>query len=181
MWVVRTGEPEPSCSLTLHKYVEEFPGLIHFIYVDRTTGRFLAPDMADAADMLTPDTVRRAMARTLATAHSGYSGGTWRRGALHGCSLLWWERRGAAVRAARVPSPALVRALPPPGDIQGAFYKQLLEMVFPGETRDVSIKELICIHLGLVPASTAVQQSRRLIHLVNELAGDTPAGAADLL
>lgn len=54
-------------------------------------------------------------------------------------------------------------------------------MVFPGETRDVSVKELICIHLGLVPASTAVQQSRRLIHLVNELAGDPPTGAADLL
>lgn len=44
-------------SLTLHKYVEEFPGLIHFIYIDRGTGRFLAPDMADCVDMLTPDTV----------------------------------------------------------------------------------------------------------------------------
>lgn len=51
-----TGDLEGS-SLTLHKYVEEFPGLIHFIYVDRTTGRFLAPDMADCVDMLTPDAV----------------------------------------------------------------------------------------------------------------------------
>lgn len=59
MWVVcvSTGETDASCSLTLHKYVEEFPGLIHFIYVDRTVGRFLAPDMADCADMLAPETV----------------------------------------------------------------------------------------------------------------------------
>lgn len=49
-----TGE---ATSLTLHKYVEEFPGLIHFIYVDRTTGRYLAPDMADCVDMLSQDTV----------------------------------------------------------------------------------------------------------------------------
>ncbi|XP_075975111.1 Hermansky-Pudlak syndrome 1 protein [Anticarsia gemmatalis] len=175
------GEPEPSCSLTLHKYVEEFPGLIHFIYVDRTTGRFLAPDMADAADMLTQETIRRAIGRTFSIIHEGYCAGTWRRGALHGCSLLWWERRGVPVRPKKTPNPAVVRTLPSPGDIQGTFYKQLLEMAFPGETRGVTVKELICIHLGLVPASTAVQQSRRLIHLVNELAGDTPAGAADLL
>ena len=59
MWeCLCTGETDASCSLTLHKYVEEFPGLIHFIYVDRTVGRFLAPDMADCADMLAPDTVR---------------------------------------------------------------------------------------------------------------------------
>lgn len=42
------------------------------------------------------------------------------------------------------------------------------------------MKELICIHLGLLPASTAVQQARRLAHSVHELAGDT-AMAADLL
>lgn len=176
-----SGEPDATCSLTLHKYVEEFPGLIHFIYVDRTTGRFLAPDMADAADMLTQDTVRRAISRTFSIIHSGYCAGTWRRGALHGCSILWWERRGAPVRAPLAPNPAVVRTLPPPGDIQGTFYKQLAEMAFPGDSRGLVIKELICIHLGLVPASTAVQQSRRLIHLVNELAGDTSIGAADLL
>ncbi|XP_013173140.1 PREDICTED: Hermansky-Pudlak syndrome 1 protein homolog [Papilio xuthus] len=44
-------------SLTLHKYLSEFPGLVHFVYVDRTTGRFLAPDMADCAHMLNPHTV----------------------------------------------------------------------------------------------------------------------------
>lgn len=175
------GEPEPSCSLTLHKYVEEFPGLIHFIYVDRTAGRFLAPDMADAADMLTQETIRVAISRTFSMQQAGYLAGTWRRGALHGCALVWWERRGACVRAPAQLNPAVVRTLPPPGDITGTFYKQLLEMAFPGDTRGVSVKELICIHLGLVPASTAVQQSRRLIHLVNELAGDMPAGAADLL
>ncbi|XP_063891510.1 BLOC-3 complex member HPS1 isoform X1 [Helicoverpa armigera] len=176
-----TGETDASCSLTLHKYVEEFPGLIHFIYVDRTAGRFLAPDMADCADMLAPDTVRRAVCRSFAVVREGYCAATWRRGALHGCALVWWERRGQPVRPAVPPHPAAVRALPPPGDIRGSFYRQLLELAFPGDSRGVSVKELICIHLGLLPASTAVQQARRLAHSVHELAGDVATGAADLL
>ncbi|CAH0683147.1 unnamed protein product [Spodoptera exigua] len=176
-----TSESDASCSLTLHKYVEEFPGLIHFIYVDRTAGRFLAPDMADCADMLAPETVRRAVWRSLCVVREGYCAGTWRRGALHACALLWWERRAQPVRPVAPPHPAAVRALPPPGDIQGSFYRQLTELAFPGDSRGITVKELICIHLGLLPASTAVQQARRLAHSVHELAGEIGTGAADLL
>ncbi|XP_038214083.1 Hermansky-Pudlak syndrome 1 protein homolog [Zerene cesonia] len=174
-----SGEMEGSSSLTLHKYVEEFPGLIHFIYVDRTTGRFLAPDMADCADMLTPDTIRDIMRRTMFALREGYGAATWRRGALHVCAVQWWERRGQPVRPAPH-HPAALRALAP-GDILSTFYRQLLELVFPNDHQGVSIKELICIHLGLLPASTAVQQARRLAHSVYEMAGENPAIASDLL
>ncbi|KAL0830555.1 hypothetical protein ABMA28_002710 [Loxostege sticticalis] len=175
-----SGETD-SGSLTLHKYVEEFPGLVHFVYVDRTTGRFLAPDMADCVDMLSADTVRGIISRSFSVIREGYSAATWRRGALHACCVAWWERRGAAVRPARAPHPAAVRALPAPGDILGTFYRQLMEQAFPTDSQGVSMKELICVHLGLLPASTAVQQARRLAHSVQELAGDNPAVAADLL
>ncbi|XP_063381363.1 BLOC-3 complex member HPS1 [Cydia fagiglandana] len=171
-------------SLTLHKYVEEFPGLIHFVYVDRTAGRFLAPDMADCADMLSPQTVHSIVSRCAALAREGYSAATWRRGALHSCSVLWWERRAAPARPARparAPHPAAVRALPPPGDILNSFYRQLVELAFPNDSQGVTIKELICVHLGLLPATTAVQQARRLAHTVHELFTDNPATATDLL
>ncbi|KAG6448871.1 hypothetical protein O3G_MSEX005722 [Manduca sexta] len=153
-----TGETDVSCSLTLHKYVEEFPGLIHFIYVDRTTGRFLAPDMADCADMLSPDMVRHTVWRALGVWREGYGAATWRRGALHACAVI-------SVRFQT---------------FDFNIDRQLLEQTFPNDTQGVSIKELICIHLGLLPASTAVQQARRLAHTVHELA-DNPAVAADLL
>ncbi|CAG5028332.1 unnamed protein product [Parnassius apollo] len=175
-----SGETDAS-SITLHKYLEEFPGLIHFIYVDRTAGRFLAPDMADCADMLTPETVRDIVRRAMSTVREGYGAAAWRRGALHACVVQWWERRGVALRPGRPPHPAAVRALPPPGDLRMAFHRQLLELAFPNDSQGVSIKELICIHLGLLPASTAVQQARRLAHSVQELVGDNPAVAADLL
>ncbi|XP_013193215.2 BLOC-3 complex member HPS1 isoform X2 [Amyelois transitella] len=161
---------------SLGSYVEEFPGLVHFIHVDRTAGRFLAPDMADCVDMLSPQTVKQIVSRSLSVCREGYTAATWRRGALHVCCVWWWERRGAALRPACPPHPAAVRALPPPGDIRGAFYRQLTELSFPGDT-GVSLKELICVHLGLLPAATAVQQARRLAHAVLELAHDNPAAA----
>lgn len=176
-----SGETDVTCSLTLHKYVEEFPGLIHFIYVDRTTGRYIAPNMADCVDMLSPDMVVGTISRGLSVIREGYSAATWRLGAFHVCAVLWWERKGTAVRPAKHPHPAAVRALPPPGDILGTFYRQLLEQAFPNDSQGVNIKELICIHLGLIPASTAVQQARRLAHSIHELAGPNPTLATDLL
>ncbi|XP_041980121.1 Hermansky-Pudlak syndrome 1 protein homolog [Aricia agestis] len=176
---LESGESDVGSSISLHKYVEEFPGLIHFVYVDRTTGRFLAPDMADCVDMLTPSTVRAVIRRSLAALRGGCGAAAWRRGALHVCALQWWERRGAPARSAH--TPAAARALPPPGDIRGSFYRQLQELAFPNDSQGVSLKELICIHLGLLPASTAVQQARRLAHSVYELAGENPAVANDLL
>lgn len=176
-----SGETDVSGSLTLHKYVEEFPGLIHFIYVDRTTGRFLAPDMADCAEMLPPEVIKSTVRRALSVLREGYSAATWRRGAFHVCAVRWWQRGAAPCRPARPPPPAALRALPPPGDILASFYRQLLEQSFPNDSQGVNIKELICVHLGLLPASTAVQQARRLAHSVHELASDIPAIAADLL
>ncbi|XP_032516536.1 BLOC-3 complex member HPS1 [Danaus plexippus] len=158
-------------SLTLHKYVEEFPGLIHFIYIDRGTGRFLAPDMADCVDMLTPDTVREIVSRATSAVREGYGACVWRRGALHVCAVRWFERRGSSVRPSAPPHPAAVRALPPPGDICAAFYRQLVELSFPEESC-VCVKELVCVHVGLVPPATAVQQARALAHAVIDLAGD---------
>ncbi|CAH2047134.1 unnamed protein product, partial [Iphiclides podalirius] len=117
-----SGETDAN-SLTLHKYLEEFPGLIHFIYVDRTTGRFLAPDMADCADMLTPATVRAIVRRAMGCLREGYGAAAWRRGALHACAVQWWEGRGGPVRPAHAPHPAAVRALPPPGDVRSTFYR----------------------------------------------------------
>ncbi|XP_053604823.1 BLOC-3 complex member HPS1 isoform X2 [Plodia interpunctella] len=162
---------------SLGSYVEEFPGLVHFVYVDRAAARSLAPDMADCKDMLAPDTVKQIVNRSLSIVREGYSAATWRRGALHVACVWWWTRRGVALRPA-APHPAAVRALPPAGDLAGTFYRQLTELSFPNDSAGVSLKELICIHLGLLPASSALQQARRLAHSVLEL-GDH--GAHDLL
>lgn len=170
---------DDSYSLTRHKYVEEFPGLVHFVFIDRKAGRYLAPDMADCADMLTRENMRAIMNRALRYAHQGYTAATWRGAALHGCYVLWWEASGAPLRP-RAPHPAAVRALPVPGELAGTFYRQLTDLCFPNNNGNVTVKELICIHLGLLPATTAIQQARRLAHTVHDVTGDR-ANPADLL
>lgn len=32
-------------TLSINKYLEEFPGLVHFLYIDRVTHRFVAPSL----------------------------------------------------------------------------------------------------------------------------------------
>ncbi|XP_045769604.1 Hermansky-Pudlak syndrome 1 protein homolog isoform X2 [Maniola jurtina] len=166
---------------SLESYVEEFPGLVHFVYIDRGAARCLAPDMADCVDMLTPRTVRSTLRTAMRALREGYGAAVWRRGALHVCAVRWFERRGVPARPAAPPHPAAVRALPPPADLLGVHHRQLVELAFPGDNQGVSVKELVCIHLGLLPAATAVQQARRLAHSVLELTGENPAVAADLL
>ncbi|XP_069357757.1 BLOC-3 complex member HPS1 isoform X2 [Maniola hyperantus] len=179
--VAVTGGTEAGSSLTLHNYAEEFPGLVHFVYIDRGAARCLAPDMADCVDMLTPRTVRSTLCTAMRALREGYGAAVWRRGALHVCAVRWFERRGVPARPAAPPHPAAVRALPPPADLLGVHHRQLVELAFPGDSQGVSVKELVCIHLGLLPAATAVQQARRLAHSVLELTGENPAVAADLL
>lgn len=69
------------------------------------------------------------------------------------------------------------------GNISQKYFRQLSELAFPNEggSGSVCVKELVCIHLGLLPVATAVQQARRLAHAVRDVAGDNRATAADLL
>lgn len=66
--------------------------------------------------------LRAMLTRSLQVIREGYTAATWRAGALHACAVLWWEKGGVAVKPRNF-HPAAVRALPPPGDILGTFYR----------------------------------------------------------
>lgn len=45
-------------TLSINKYLEEFPGLVHFLYIDRITHRFIAPSL-DFSSMETTSLTKR--------------------------------------------------------------------------------------------------------------------------
>lgn len=67
--------------------------------------------------------IRSVVSRGFTIVREGYCAATWRRGALHACAVLWWEKRSLPAAPTKSPHPAAVRALPPPGDILGTFYR----------------------------------------------------------
>ncbi|KAG7298954.1 hypothetical protein JYU34_017420 [Plutella xylostella] len=150
--------------------LSECPGLLHFTLADRGAARCLAPP-PHKHPVLTTKKLQRITSRAFRLFREGYTAATWRDSAVHVCAILWFERAGVTV-SPRALHPAAVRALPPPGDILGSFYRQLIEQAFPNESSQVTVKELICIHLGLVPTATAVEQARRLAHTALDRAAE---------
>ncbi|KAF2354573.1 hypothetical protein FHG87_014669 [Trinorchestia longiramus] len=179
-------------ALTVNRYMDDFPGLVHFIYVNRSSHELTAPSLdpleSEVADSNEPN--NQFLASCMATrkltkervwsmvefARSHLSSGNfsvmWKDTTFSYAYFLWFEDRYGVAQTPEQLDEDVLAALPLPGILSEDFYRLLTAHCVPGLTPDqVQVCEVFCVHLGLVTAPCILEQTRRLLSSVWEVAG----------
>lgn len=171
-------------SLTINKYLEEFPGLVHFIYIDRTTHRLTAPTL----DFTNPETLAlttkkiwNMVKQSRMHLEEGHLSVMWKDTTFNYAYFLWFEDGSGSPLKCKVYLNHIMKNFPVPGIFCGDYYRKLAEICFPKlSANKIRIYELYCVHLGLATSSCVLEHSRRLAATIWEVTG-VPNNPADIL
>ncbi|XP_034178922.1 Hermansky-Pudlak syndrome 1 protein isoform X3 [Osmia lignaria lignaria] len=171
-------------SLTINKYLEEFPGLVHFIYIDRTTHRLTAPTL----DFTNPETLAlttkkiwNMVKQSRMHLEEGHLSVMWKDTTFNYAYFLWFEDSSGSPLKCKVYLNHIMKNFPVPGIFCGDYYRKLAEICFPKlSANKIRIYELYCVHLGLATSSCILEHSRRLAATIWEVTG-VPNDPADIL
>ncbi|XP_076631468.1 Hermansky-Pudlak syndrome 1 protein isoform X1 [Colletes latitarsis] len=171
-------------SLTINKYLEEFPGLVHFIYIDRTTHRLTAPTL----DFTNPETLTlttkkiwNMVKQSRMHLEEGHLSVMWKDTTFNYAYFLWFEDSSGSPLKCKAYLHHLMKNFPIPGIFCGDYYRKLAETCFPElSVNKIRIYELYCVHLGLATSSCVLEHSRRLAATIWEVTG-VPNNPADIL
>ncbi|XP_065827969.1 BLOC-3 complex member HPS1-like isoform X4 [Oscarella lobularis] len=166
-------------------YQQKFPGLVHFIYVDRMTNQLTAPslDVTGGEDenawlhQHLRKNVWRHWTNFRRLLSQGYMSASVRDSHFLYSYQLWCEDQTGSVLSWDSSS-SFVRDLRPPSVISVKFYKDLLSTGYwkgqPGVA--VHCYEMMCVHVGVVSTEHAAKQSKKLAsRLWDESAVNSPA------
>ncbi|KAB7495680.1 Hermansky-Pudlak syndrome 1-like protein, partial [Armadillidium nasatum] len=193
-----------SCSIiSINKYLEEFPGLIHFIYIDRSTHQLTAPPLwtseQEGVVQLPPDSttspsslqaIRHLTAAKIwsmvdfARDHlaKGHCTVLWKDKTFSYSYFLWFEDQGGNPLKPVNLNKDILKTFPQTGLLCGDFYKVYATKAFPNNSPS-SLRgfELYCVHIGLATSPCILEQTRRLAASIWEIAGPPSTNPIDLL
>ncbi|XP_004521035.1 Hermansky-Pudlak syndrome 1 protein homolog [Ceratitis capitata] len=168
-------------NITIDAYLEDFPGLIHFVYVNRSTGLMIAPDLRPN-QLISKKSLWSMVEFTRNYLKKGHTTVMWKDKTFNYSYFLWFEdKSGGPMKSIDmqqhvVASLSSNNAFKPqfePGLLAADYYQQLTEICFPkASPGKVKCYELFCIHLGLVTSTCAVEHSRRLAATIADVADE---------
>ncbi|XP_073997896.1 Hermansky-Pudlak syndrome 1 protein isoform X2 [Rhodnius prolixus] len=171
-------------SLSINKYLEEFPGLVHFLYIDRTSHRITAPTLdfhSQQTITLTKKKIWEMVEFSRTHLQEGHLAIMWKDTAFNYAYYLWFEDMTGSPLKPKISPSVAVKSLPIPGVFSADFYHRLTETCFPKMALNkIRCYELYCIHLGLASSSCVLEHSRRLAATIWEVTG-IPNNPLDLL
>lgn len=161
--LVKAGE-----GLHISSFSAQFPGLLHFVYINRTANRMLAT-IIDTAELHAR--VWKGWEFAQRYSHEGSFTAMWVDGDLHFSYTLWFENHaGKPVKPKCAVNPASLQQMSYPGVVSSSFYGQLMRYCFPDVSLDqLSCLEFMCAHANSIPASTILEQLQLLPSSLRDL------------
>jgi len=158
-------------NIAMTGYIQDFPGLVHFIYIDRVSHHMTAPSMniiedpeseQDQLTVLIKQKIWDIIPRLQCKLHEGFFNQMIREGDFHFSYFLWFEDANGGPIQVQEPYQSCADNIQP-GLLAGNFYRQLLKQCFPKrQPHSINCYELILVHTAMVSSKYVLNHANRL-------------------